>query len=297
MLGNSCPSEFILQPNGASCVLQCPTAKNYEMTSSGGIFSCTHTSDKSISVQLMPVPIYPYFEQVGPIRKPLRAYEPNLSYKMLPNKQVYQNEVDRFASAIAIADEKISRNDKLNTAFRSMQDAENARDIAPDAYQTARVAYYTLLKGDTWINEEKNRVANAEAQPVINNLLDKYKSLQYTRSRQQAVIDSMNNVKQSVLGVKDDLDFSVSNFQRHLEDIKNQINKDKRDQDIQLAKATSWIEVLLNWLIVLASLIAIFFLGRYLMRSKPGEAPSDSDIMSYLRRSAYGSRTTTPTRR
>lgn len=297
MLGNSCPSEFTLQPNGASCVIQCPTVKNYEMTSSGGMFYCTHTSDKSISVQLMPVPVYPYFEQVGPFRKPLRAYEPNLSYKMLPNKQVYQNEVDRFASAIAIADEKISRNDKLNTAFRSMQDAENARDTAPDAYQTARVAYYTLLKGDTWVQEEKNRVANAEAQPVINNLLDKYKSLQYTRSRQQAVIDSMNNVKQSVLGVKDDLDFSVSNFQRHLEDIKNQINKDKRDQDIQLAKATSWIEVLLNWLIVLASLIAIFFLGRYLMRSRPGEAPSDSDIMSYLRRSAYGSRTTTPTRR
>jgi hypothetical protein len=260
--------------------------------------SCTHTADKTISVQLMPVPMYPYFENIfGARRYDDRAYSPNLTYKMLPNKQVYQNEVDRFASAIAIADEKISRNDKLNTAFRSMQDAENARDTAPDAYQTARVAYYTLLKGDTWVEEEKNRVANAEAQPVINNFLDKYKSLQYTRSRQQAVIDSMNNVKQSVLGVKDDLDFSVSNFQKHLEDIKNQINKDKRDQDIQLAKATSWIEVLLNWLIVLASLIAIFFLGRYLMRSKPGEAPSDSDIMSYLRRSAYGSRTTTPTRR
>jgi len=298
MLGNSCPSEFTLHPNGSSCVLQCPTAKNYEMTSSGSMVSCTHTADKTISVQLMPVPMYPYFENIfGARRYDDRAYSPNLTYKMLPNKQVYQNEVDRFASAIAIADEKISRNDKLNTAFRSMQDAENARDTAPDAYQTARVAYYTLLKGDTWIEEEKNRVANAEAQPVINNFLDKYKGLQYTRSRQQAVIDSMNNVKQSVLGVKDDLDFSVSNFQKHLEDIKNQINKDKRDQDIQLAKATSWIEVLLNWLIVLASLIAIFFLGRYLMRSKPGEAPSDSDIMSYLRRSAYGSRTTTPTRR
>jgi hypothetical protein len=123
--------------------------------------------------------------------------------------------------AIAIADEKVSKNDKLNASFRALQDAENARDTAPDAYQTARVAYYTLLKGDTWVNEEKNRVANAEAQPVINNFLDKYRSLQYTRSRQQAVIDSMNNVKESVLGVKDDLDFSVSNFQKHIEDIKN----------------------------------------------------------------------------
>jgi len=294
MLGNSCPSEFTLHPNGTACVLQCPTAKNYEMTSSGSMVSCTHTGDRTISVQLMPVPMYPYFEQTGPRRYDDRAYSPNLSYNQLPNKNVYRNEVERFANAIAIADEKVSKNDKLNASFRALQDAENARDTAPDAYQTARVAYYTLLKGDTWVNEEKNRVANAEAQPVINNFLDKYRSLQYTRSRQQAVIDSMNNVKESVLGVKDDLDFSVSNFQKHIEDIKNQINKDKRDQDIQLSKATTWIEVLLNWLIALASLIAIFFLGRYLMRSRPGEAPSDSDIMSYLRRSAYGSKSTTP---
>jgi len=301
MLAYSCPSEFTYHPNGSSCVLKCPTAKNYQMTSSGSMVSCTHTADKTVSAQLMAVPQYLYIvEGTAPAswrNSPGRVFQPNLSYKMLPNKQVYQNEVDRFANDIAVADEKINKDLKLNTAFRALQDAENARDKAPDAYQTARVAYYTLLKGDTWVEEEKNRVANTEAQPVINNFLDKYKSLQYTRSRQQAVIDSMNNVKQSVLGVKDDLDFSVSNFQKHIEDIKNQINKDKRDQDIQLSKATTWIEVLLNWLIALASLIAIFFLGRYLMRPKPGQAPSDSDIMSYLRRSAYGSRTTTPTRR
>jgi hypothetical protein len=267
------------------------------MTSSGNMVYCTHTADKTISVQLTPVPQYLYKAQHEGPRRPGTVYEPNLSYKMLFNKNFYQSEVDRFANAIAVADAKINKDLKLNTAFRALQDAENARDKAPDAYQTARIAYYTLLKGDTWVEEEKNRVANTEAQPVINNFLDKYKSLQYTRSRQQAVIDSMNNVKQSVLGVKDDLDFSVSNFKKHLDDIKNQINKDKRDQDIQLAKASTWIEVLLNWMIGLVSLIAIYFLARYLMRPKPGQAPSDSDIMSYLRRSAYGSRTTTPTSR
>jgi hypothetical protein len=224
------------------------------------------------------------------------SYASSISYTGYPqsHRGAYEAEFKRFNDALAIADAKVDKNTKLTTAFNTLQDAENARDTAPDAYQSARVAYYTLLKGDTWLNEEKNRVANSEAQPVINNFLDKYKSLQYTRSRQQAVIDSMNNVKQSVLGVKDDLDFSVSNFQKHINDIKNQINKDKRDQTVQLAKATSWIEVLLNWLIGLASLIAIFFLARYLMRSKPGEAPSDSDIMSYLRRSAYGSKSTSP---
>jgi hypothetical protein len=262
------------------------------MTSSDSILSCTHKTDKTATVQLMPTPTYSVHPQWV-------SHASRISYTGYPesHRGAYEAEFKRFNDALAVEDAKIDKTTKLATAFNKLQESENARDTAPDAYQTARVAYYTLLKGDTWINEEKNRVANTEAQPVINNFLDKYKSLQYTRSRQQAVIDSMNNVKQSVLGVKDDLDFSVSNFQKHIEDIKNQINKDKRDQDIQLSKATTWIEVLLNWLIALASLIAIFFLGRYLMRSKPGQAPSDSDIMSYLRRSAYGSRTTTPTRR
>jgi hypothetical protein len=262
------------------------------MTSSDSILSCTHKTDKTATVQLMPTPTYSVHPQWV-------SHASRISYTGYPesHRGAYEAEFKRFNDALAVEDAKIDKTTKLATAFNKLQESENARDTAPDAYQTARVAYYTLLKGDTWINEEKNRVANSEAQPVINNFLDKYKSLQYTRSRQQAVIDSMNNVKQSVLGVKDDLDFSVSNFQKHIEDIKNQINKDKRDQDIQLSKATTWIEVLLNWLIALASLIAIFFLGRYLMRPKPGQAPSDSDIMSYLRRSAYGSRTTTPTRR
>jgi hypothetical protein len=225
------------------------------------------------------------------------SHASRISYTGYPesHRGAYEAELKRFNDALAVEDAKIDKTTKLATAFNKLQESENARDTAPDAYQTARVAYYTLLKGDTWIEEEKNRVANAEAQPIIDNFLDKYKGLQYTRSRQQAVIDSMNNVKQSVLGVKDDLDFSVSNFQKHIDDIKNQINKDKRDQDIQLAKATTWIEVILNWMIALVSLIAIYFLVKYLMRPKPGAPPSTTDIMNYLK-TALGSQPTTPIR-
>ena len=292
MASQVCPVEFTLSSSGNTCIVKCPTAKNYIMTSSDSILSCTHKTDKTATVQLMPTPTYSVHPQWV-------SHASRISYTGYPesHRGAYESEFKRFNDALAVEDAKIDKTTKLTTAFNKLQESENARDTAPDAYQTARVAYYTLLKGDTWVNEEKNRVANAEAQPVINNFLDKYRNLQYTRSRQQAVIDSMNNVKESVLGVKDDLDFSVSNFQKHIEDIKNQINKDKRDQDIQLSKATTWIEVLLNWLIALASLIAIFFLGRYLMRSRPGQAPSDSEIMSYLRRSAYGSKSTTPTKR
>jgi len=285
----SCPSEFIASPSGVGCVVKCPTDKNYEMKSTGAMIVCTHKSDPAASVPLVNVPSYWI-----PDGSTLQA---NASYTSIPNNGAYISELKRFNDALAIADANIDKNTKLTAAFNTLQAAENARDTAPDAYQAARVGYYKLLKGDTWLNEEKNRIANIEAQPVVNELIARYQSIQSRRSQQQNIIDSMNNLKQSVLGVKKDLNFSVSNFQRHIDDITNQINKDKRKQKVELVKATSWIEVFLNWLIALATLIAIFFLVRYFMRPKPGQPPSDSDIMSYLRRSAYGSKSTTPTRR
>jgi len=256
-MGN-CPSEFMVSPVAfGSCVVPCPAQKNYELQVGGnGVLSCVYAADKTISVPLLPVPA---------IQKP----GPPFSYKELPNSLIYENELKRFSDAIAVTDANIDKQIRINAAFKKLQDAENARDTAPDAYQNARVAYYTLVKGDTWVNEEKNRIANTEAQPVINDLIGKYQTIKYRRSQQQAVIDSMNNVKESVISVKDDLGFSVSNFKRQIEDIKNQINKDKREQSVELIKATTWIEVLLNWLIALASLIAIFFLVRYLSRRSP----------------------------
>jgi len=275
----SCPSEFMATPNGVGCVVRCPADKNYEMTSNGSVFSCTHKVAKDAKVPLVIVPSY-FVQDGGDLR-------PNESYTRIPNNTSYVQEIKRFNDALAVADANVDKGIKVNTAFNALQAAENARDTAPDAYQAARVAYYTLVKGDSWLNEEKNRVANIEAQPVIDELIQKYQSIQSRRSEQQATIDSMNNVKQSVLSVKDDLNFSVSNFQKHIDDITNQINKDKRKQKVELIKATSWIEVFLNWLIALATLIAIFFLVRYFMRPKTISSPQ----------SAYGSRTMTPTTR
>lgn len=274
----SCPSEFITGPNGIGCVIPCPTDRNYQMTSNGPIISCTHTADPNARIPLVVVPSY--WIPDG------SSLQPNASYTTIPNNDAYANEFKRFNDALAVADANINRNTKITAAFNTLQAAENARDTAPDAYQAARVAYYTLIKGDTWLNDEKTRVANIEAQPVINSILEKYKSIESRRSQQQSTIDAMKGVKDTILSVKDDLSFSVSNFQRQIGDVTNQINKDKRSQTVQLAQAKTWVEVLLNWLIVLATLLAIFLLIRYFMRPKPVAST----------RPALGSQPTSPVR-
>jgi len=255
----SCPAEFVLSPNGQSCVVPCPSAKNYYMTSNGTAVVCTYSGDKTINVPLNATPTYMAGVSFDPKVQPTPA---NASYKVLPNAQVYKNELDRFANALAVADANVDKQVKISTAFATLQAAENARHVAPDAYSAARIAYYTLVKGDSWLAEEQARIAQVEAQPVVNGYVAQYNGIKAKKDQQQSTIDVVNGVRDKILTVKDDLKFSVSTFQKQIGDIKNQINKDKIEQSQSIAAASSWVDTFLNWVIALVTLVAIVLLVR-----------------------------------
>ena len=233
-----------------ACMIRCPERKNYKLTSNGPMLSCSYTGDPKITVQLNTVPAYLGFPA---------------SYLTLPNKEVYEEELKRFNNAIAVADANIDKNTKISTAFIALQAAENARSTAPDAYQQARITYYTLAKGDSWLQEEQARIAATEAQPVVDKYVSQYNNIQDRKNQQQSTIDVVNGVRDKILTVKDDLRFSVNTFQKQIGDIKNQINKNKVEQTATIAAATSWVDTFLNWAIALVTLVAIVLLARRLM--------------------------------
>ena len=254
----SCPSGFIPSPNGMTCVLPCPEGKNYVMSSTGSTLFCTHKGDKTVRVPVTPVPMYMAGGQGQP---PINA-DP----AVLPNNQVYNAEINRFNNALAVADANIDKQTKINTAFNALQAAENARDVAPDAYQQARIAYYTLIKGDTWINDEKTRIGKVESQPVIQNYLTYYSELAQQINTHKSTIETVNGIKDKVLTVKDDLQYSVSAFQRQLDAIRNQMNINKKKQIETAQQASSTIDSILNWLMIILTFIAVFLAVRYLIR-------------------------------
>lgn len=265
----SCPKEFTVATSGTACVLPCPEPKGYRLTANGTVLSCTYTADPTIKVPLSSTPMYmPGMPTAGPNSPPLPY---GASYKNLPNKDVYQQEIDRFDAALVVADAKINKQLKITTAFKALQDAENARGTPAGemAYEAARIAYYTLTKGDTWINDEQTRIANTEAQPVINDLLSQYTRLQTKRTQQQNTIEVINGLRDKVFSVREDLDFSVKTFQKQVDAIKNQINIDKKVQSDTIQASASWIDVVLNWLIAIVTIICITMLVRRFSRGKP----------------------------
>jgi hypothetical protein len=51
------------------------------------------------------------------------------------------------------------------------------KDEDPDTYQRARIAYYTLLNGQGWLQGEKQRIAESEVKPIIQEYTSTYESL------------------------------------------------------------------------------------------------------------------------
>lgn len=258
----SCPSEFTLSPVGAlQCVPPCPTSKGFQLSGDATGTVCQYTADPTHKVLLRPLPAVFVKEGTSAV----------FSYKTLSNAALYEAELVRAQNALAVEYGKIDEKTKISGAFQALQDAENVRDQAPEAYGAARVSYYTMTKGAGWANEEKARVAAAEAQPVVDRYVATRAGLGKQINQQQSTIDVVNGVKDKVLSVQDDMQYSVGAFSKQIADIKNQINL-QRHAKLQ-ENSDGWVDILLNILIVLSTLVALFFVIRKLAAPPPPVQP------------------------
>lgn len=199
-----------------------------------------------------------------PVNPNVQGVPSGASYTVLENRAVYKTEIDRFNAAMVVADANIANDVKIATAFTALQSAENARGTpaGESAYEKARIAYYTLTKGASWADDEKRRIADVEAQPVVDDFITRYAALQEKRTQQASTIEVINGLKDRVLSVKDDLAFSVNTFQRQIEAVKNRINIDKKNNVDSIHTTTSWFDTVLNWLIAISTIICILLLIR-----------------------------------
>ena len=83
------------------------------------------------------------------------------------------------------------RQKQLDGLKTALDTATDNKDTNPEAYEQARIAYYTLLNGQTWLVGEKDRIAEEEIAPVITQYSDQYKELN-DRKKQQAMFVNLS---------------------------------------------------------------------------------------------------------
>jgi hypothetical protein len=268
----SCPSQFVMSPNGSACIVKCPTT--YTSKILDGVPSCVmmHPTKNEVLVSFGLTSVPP-FTGTG-----------------TPGGPAFTSAYNDYTAALAVADARAGSANRESVAFSNLMTAENARGSTggEEAYQAARVAYYTLTKGDSWIQEEKARIANTDAQPIVNSLASQYRSLTDRKDQQTRTIDVINGLKDKVLSVKDDLSFSVNTFQRQVDAIKNQINKDKKVRSETIEATTSWVDTFLNWVIAIATIVCIVMLVRRFTGGGPSLEKLRADTALFRAQTEYG---------
>lgn len=180
----------------------------------------------------------------------------------------YQTEETRAKEETAILIRTIGEAQRLKDAFQRLQDAENARDQAPDAYQKARVDYYTLLNGPGWVDGEKARIARTEVDPVVQRYRNEYVSLTGQLANQAKAYDTMVGINDKVFRVKDDLTYSADLLVGQVDKVRAQIALDRRRReagDVDPAWLV-WTDFALNIAIVLGLLGTIYLIVKKLMQ-------------------------------
>jgi hypothetical protein len=193
----------------------------------------------------------------------------------------FSTEQTRFKNAFEVVWANIDKQKKIDDAFRKLQLAENARDTAPLAYQQARTGYYTLLKGDTWKTEEKERVARAEIDPEIQQVRNFFTDIEHRKKQQQRTIDVMNGLKDKVLSIKNDFKYSTDTLQNQLTKIQDQVIFDRRKREEQ-SRDNKWelVDKVLNYIIVAVLLFAVWRIYKtYFSSPAAASPPSPSAVV------------------
>jgi hypothetical protein len=250
-LNIKCPEPFV-SLDALSCVMPCPADKKFIRKGTNGEYKCVYAPDEQYSVDLVTVGSVPFD---GTTLEQLRAV----------NSQKYtefSTEKDRFEKALITVYANIDKQQKINDAFKDLQAAENARDQSPSAYQAARTAYYTLVKGTGWLNEEKERIAKAEVDPEIQKYRDAVAAVNVRKQEQQKTLDVVNGIKDKVLSLRDDFKYSVNTFSDQIEKVKVQIAMENRTREKETDTTSAWINTILNVLLVAVLAYAAYVLVR-----------------------------------
>lgn len=253
-LNIKCPQPFV-STDALSCVMPCPADKKFVRQGTAGSFKCVYSPDPSQSVDLVTVGAVPFN---GTTLQQLQSVNPQKFTE-------FSAEQTRFENAIVTLYANIDKQKKINDAFRDLQLAENARDQSPKAYQAARTAYYLLVKGPGWIEEERARVATAVVEPQVQRYRTAVSDADARTRDQQKTLDVVNGIKDKVLSLRDDFKYSVGTLSNQVEKVRAQVNLENRTRDKEKDNTWVWVDTILNVVLVVALVYAAYTVGkRYL---------------------------------
>lgn len=250
-MGNMmCPMDAEYGGTPLSCVMPCPDG--FERRAENGAQRCISKIDGNVGVLLNPLPMV----NRGEIRAQFSIASLKDSDPQIYTQ--YKTEQTRFNRAITLAATNIDHKAKVDAAAAEVLAATKSGD--PAAISTASDKY-TLLTGDPDALSAKHV---AEIGAAADRFISDYRFLDTQAKQQQNTLDLIESVKDKLLTVKDDMEYSVGTFDKQITGIRNQININKKTRQ-QATDYGKWIDIGLNVAVVFALLFMVVVIGRKVM--------------------------------
>lgn len=116
-----------------------------------------------------------------------------------------------------VCDIQCQRDKQLKTLNSAMVAAIQNKDTNPEAYEKAKVDYYTVKEGQGWLSKDKEDKANQAVQPILDSYQTKFDKMKddikYQTMRLQAKQDALN----SQVGDEDEVRFIQSQIEKERE--------------------------------------------------------------------------------
>ncbi|NDB83526.1 MAG: hypothetical protein EB127_12495 [Alphaproteobacteria bacterium] len=116
-----------------------------------------------------------------------------------------------------VCDIQCQRDKQLKTLNSAMVAAIQNKDTNPEAYEKAKVAYYTFKEGQEWASKDTEEKANQAVQPILDSYQSKFdkmkQDVQYRTLHLQAKQDALN----SQVGDEDEVRFIQSQVEKERE--------------------------------------------------------------------------------
>lgn len=265
-----CPTEATPTPGAPfTCVISCvdPSGRdNFELRLVNGAPRCVSKDDPDVSVNLIPIPVVQ--------RSDTNPF--SISSLASTDKEAhlrYSRELDRFKTEMTVARGNIDRGRQIKAA----SDAVLAAAGKDQATVDAAAAHYLAVTGNSDAAAYTvDKGIRTDLDTSTSRFVEEYQFLVNQSNQQQDTLDLITSVKDNLFSVKDDLEYSVTTFDKQISDIQNQINKNKRIRE-QAVDYGAWMLFGLNIAVVLALVYTIWVLGgKFVKKSPPTAAPPAS---------------------
>lgn len=163
---------------------------------------------------------------------------------------------------IPVCDANCERQKRL-TALKQQLDIATANRVSdPEAYQRARLYYYSVLEGPEWWNKEKERIGLEEVGPAVSQLNEKYQSLINEKKNQASFLGLLDVLRAENDQNKQELKYIYDQTAQNT-DIKNTVDRmNELGGTTSIDPIGSFYPLLFQALIAILSIIILVLLYR-----------------------------------